>query len=67
MEPELLKELTELLTRWHELAHQARVRAESHPNGTYDGYMLGLEIAADDLTRVVGKSLKQRPVSESDN
>ncbi len=67
MEPELVKELTELLTRWHELAHQARVRAESHPNGTYDGYMLGLEIAADDLTRVLGKALRQQPVRETDN
>jgi hypothetical protein len=67
MEPELLKELTELLTRWHELAQHARVRAQSHPNGTYDGYMLGLEIAADDLTRVLGKTLKEQRVHEADN
>ncbi|MAS36495.1 MAG: hypothetical protein CL610_21000 [Anaerolineaceae bacterium] len=67
MDPDLLKELTELLARWHELAHQARVRAQSHPNGTYDGYMLGLEIAADDLTRVIGQTLKEHEVHESDN
>lgn len=67
MTPELLQELTELLTRWQELADHARVQAEARPNSTYDGYMLGLEIASDDLTRVMGKVLKQRPPVEVDN
>ena len=67
MDPELLKELTELLSRWNELAEHASVRAQSHPNSTYDGYLLALEIAADDLTRVLGKTLKQREVKETNN
>ncbi len=70
MDPELYQELTELLTRWNELAQHARVRAQSQPNSTYDGYMLGLEIAADDLTRVMGQLLKEKNlqrVREFDN
>lgn len=68
MEPELFNELTELLSRWNELAQHARARAQAHPNGTYDGYMLGLEVATDDLTRVLGRILKQQgEVCEYDN
>jgi len=67
MEPELFRELTELLKRWDELAQHARARAQAHPNGTYDGYMLGLEVATDDLTRVLGQALKEREVCEYDN
>ncbi|MBZ0303180.1 MAG: hypothetical protein K8J31_25760 [Anaerolineae bacterium] len=67
MEPELFNELTELLARWQELAQHARGRAQSHPNGTYDGYMLGLEIASDDLTRVLGKALKEHERLAADN
>lgn len=67
MDSGLINELTELLSRWHELAQHARVRAQSNPNGTYDGYMLGLELAADDLTRVLGQSLKQRESQKTDN
>ncbi len=67
MEPDLLRELTELLKRWHELSHHARVRAEAQPNSTYDGYMLALEIAADDLTRVMGKTMKRQKIQETDN
>lgn len=68
MEPELFNELTELLGRWNELAQHARTRAQAHPNGTYDGYMLGLEVATDDLTRVLGRMLKQQgEVCEFDN
>jgi hypothetical protein len=68
MEPELFRELTELLTRWNELAQHAHARAQSQPNSTYDGYMLGLEVAADDLTRVIGQVMKQQhAVLEFDN
>lgn len=67
MKPELFAELNILLTRWKELAQHARVQAEAHPNSTYDGYMLGLEIASDDLIRVLGESLKQHAPQESDN
>ena len=63
MDPELIQELTELLARWDAMAKHARVQAEAHPNSTYDGYMLGLEIAADDLTRIMGKTLKPDPPS----
>ncbi len=67
MEPELFRELTELIRRWDELAEHARTRAQAHPNGTYDGYMLGLEVATDDLTRVLGQVMKEREVLEYDN
>lgn len=67
MQPELVNELIELLDRWQALAEQARLRAEARPNPTYDGYTLGLEIAADDLTRVLGKVLKESQVREFDN
>ncbi len=67
MDSGLYTELTELLARWHELAQHARVRAQSNPNGTYDGYMLGLELAADDLTRVLGQTLKQQHTHKADN
>jgi hypothetical protein len=67
MNPELYLELSELLSRWKELAKHARAQAEARPNSTYDGYMLGLEIASDDLTRVLGSTLKQRPMVEIDN
>jgi hypothetical protein len=68
MDPEFFNELTDLLSRWNELAQHARARAQAQPNGTYDGYMLGLEVAADDLTRVLGTMLKQqREVFEYDN
>ena len=67
MNPELFQELAELLSRWKEMANHARIQAEVHPNSTYDGYMLGLEIASDDLTRVLGKTLKQRSPVEIDN
>jgi len=67
MNPELFQELTELLSRWNELANHARIQAEARPNSTYDGYMLGLEIASDDLTRVLGKTLKQRPPMKENN
>jgi hypothetical protein len=67
MDSGLYNELTELLARWHELAQHARVRAQSNPNGTYDGYMLGLELAADDVTRVLGQSLKQQHGQKADN
>ena len=65
MDPEFYTELTELLTRWNELAQHARVRAQSNPSGTYDGYMLGLEIAADDLTRVMAQILKEQTQQHS--
>lgn len=67
MDSSLYSELAELLARWQELAQHARVRAQSNPNGTYDGYMLGLELAADDLTRVLGQSLKQRHNHKADS
>jgi hypothetical protein len=67
METGLYAELAELLARWHELAQHARVRAQHNPNGTYDGYMLGLELAADDLTRVLGQTLKQQQAHKADN
>lgn len=67
MDSSLYSELAELLARWQELAQHARVRAQSNPNGTYDGYMLGLELAADDLTRVLGQSLKQRQNHKADS
>ena len=67
MNPELFQELSELLSRWRKLAHHARVQAEANPNSTYDGYMLGLEIASDDLTRALGKTLKRQPPVKVDN
>jgi hypothetical protein len=68
MDSELFGELAELVARWHDLAHNAHNLAQSNPNDMYDGYMLGLEIAADDLTRVMGKILReQRAVAEFDN
>jgi hypothetical protein len=67
MTPELFQELSELLSRWKALANHARAQAEARPNSTYDGYMLGLEIASDDLTRTLSKTLKQCPTVKVDN
>ena len=67
MDPELFEELTELIARWNELADQARTQAEMRPNSTYDGYMLGLELATDDLTRILGKKLRRVQSHEFDN
>lgn len=63
MESELINELTELLTRWDAMARHARVQAEARSDSTFDGYLLGLEVATDDLTRILGKALKPRQTS----